>query len=163
MTNLKAVNDVDVAVVEDVLEGARRATGSTSSATPPASDTEVKAIARRRQFSSSEKRRILADADTCTQPGAIGALLRREGIYSSHLSTWRKQREGADRAALQPQKRGPKVDPSLADARRIADLVGDNERLRGQLSQAHLIIEVQKKISMLLGLPATDPKHGSHS
>jgi transposase-like protein len=110
------------------------------------------AVARRRQFSSADKRRILAAADRCTQPGEIGALLRREGIYSSHLTTWRRQRAAAESAALGPHKRGRKADPALAETRRIEALTREIERLRLQLAQAQLIIDVQKKVSTLLGM-----------
>ena len=99
--------------MDDALEGARRATGDASSIAPP--DPEVAATARRRQFSMAERRRILIAADGCKASGEIGALLRREGIYSSHLSTWRKQRAAVERAALEPQKRGRKADPALAE------------------------------------------------
>jgi transposase-like protein len=144
LTKMKSPMQVEQAVApEEVLEGARRATGNTSSGARP--DPEVVAVARRRQYSSSEKRRILALADACTQPGEIGALLRREGIYSSHLSTWRKQRAAAERAGLEPQKRGRKADPALAETRRIETLTRENERLRRKLAQAELIIDVQKK------------------
>jgi len=78
--------------------------------------------------------------------------LRREGIYSSHLSTWRKQRAVAERTALEPQKRGRKIDPALAEARRVETLTRENERLRRQLAQAELIIDVQKKVATLLGM-----------
>ena len=117
-------------------------------------DPEVVATARRRQFSGSDKRRILEAADRCTQPGDLGALLRKEGIYSSHLNTWRKQRTAAERAALEPQQRGRKADPALAEDRRVARLTQENDRLRRQLAQAHAIIDVQKKLCALLGLPA---------
>jgi len=141
---------VQAVAPDEALEGARRATGNASSGARP--DPEVVAVARRRQFSSSDKRRILAVADNCTQPGEIGALLRREGIYSSHLSTWRKQRAVAERTALEPQKRGRKIDPALAEARRVETLTRENERLRRQLAQAELIIDVQKKVATLLGM-----------
>ena len=141
---------VQAVAPDEGLEGARRATGDASSGARP--DPEVVAVARRRQFSSSDKRRILAVADNCTQPGEIGALLRREGIYSSHLSTWRKQRAVAERTALEPQKRGRKIDPALAEARRVETLTRENERLRRQLAQAELIIDVQKKVATLLGM-----------
>jgi Transposase. len=121
--------------------------------TPLVPDPEVAATAKRRQFSSSEKRRILAAADHCSEPGAIGALLRREGIYSSQLATWRKQREATERAALEPKKRGRKADPAIAEARRVAELTKENDRLRRKLAQAHTIIDVQKKLCTLLGLP----------
>lgn len=101
--------DVCVAMVDE-LEGARRATANASTIAPP--DPEVAAIARRRQFTSAERTRILSAADACKAPGDIGALLRREGIYSSLLATWREQRAIAQRSALEPQKRGPKADPN---------------------------------------------------
>jgi transposase len=85
-------------------------------------DPEVAETAKRRQFSSSEKRRILAAADRCTETGQIGALLRREGIYSSLLATWRKQRAANERAALEPKKRGRKADPVIAQDLRLAQL-----------------------------------------
>ena len=125
--------------LEGVLEGARRATGDATSSAAPA-DPEVMAIARRRQFSPAEKRRIVAAADRCTQPGETGALLRREGIYSSQLAAWRKNRVTADgRIALQ---RGRKADPAVAEAHRTAKLTRENERLRRQLTQARMIIDV---------------------
>jgi transposase-like protein len=136
--------------MDDALEGARRATGNASSIAPP--DPEVAATARRRQFSSAERQRILAAADASKAPGEIGALLRREGIYSSQLATWRKQRVAAERAALAPQKRGRKADPTLAEARRFDQLTRENDRLRRQLTQARTIIDVQKKVCTLLGL-----------
>ena len=135
-------------------QGARRATGdadeSARPAGPPEAHMEVLARAVRRQFSNADKRRILEAADGCSRPGEIGALLRREGVYSSSLSTWRRQREAAALAALAPAKRGPKPDAALADARRIAELGRDNERLRDKLERAQLVIEVQKKVAALL-------------
>jgi transposase len=111
MVNLKEEMQTkqDVHELEDSLEGARRATENESSSSPP--NPEVAAMAQRRKFSSGEKHRILAEADACKEAGEIGALLRREGIYSSHLTTWRKQRAAAERAALEPKKRGRKIDP----------------------------------------------------
>ena len=160
---LKAVvNPIDEAVaLEGVLEGARRATGNTNSSAPPA-DPEVVAIARRRQFSPGEKRRIVAAADRCSEPGDIGALLRREGIYSSHLATWRKQRASLDGVGLN-RKRGRKADPALAEAHRTAKLTGENEKLRRQLTQARLIIDVQKKVSTLLALQIAEEEGESGS
>ena len=122
----------------------------------PTPDPEVAAIAKRRQFSSSEKRRILLAADRCAEVGEIGALLRREGIYSSYLTTWRKQRAGAESAALAPQKRGRQADPAIAETRRVAELTQQVEQLRRQLVQAHTIIDVQKKLCTLLGLPTAE-------
>lgn len=143
---------------DDALEGARRATGDASSRARP--KPEVAATARRRQFPSSEKQRILTAADACQGGGEMGALLRREGIYSSHLATWRKQRADAERVALAPQKRGRKADPALAEARRLDQLTREIVRLRQQLAQARTIIEVQKKVSTLLGLLTVETQEG---
>jgi transposase len=121
-------------------------------ASPSKVDPEVKAKPERRQFSAEYKRRILEEVDACTEPGQIGALLRREGLYSSNLINWRKQRAEGSLKALSPKKRGPKPDPvaneNAALRRRI-------ERLEAELKRAETIIEVQKKLSDLLGL--SDP------
>jgi transposase-like protein len=113
-------------------------------------DPEVVVKAQRRQFSAEYKRRILQEADTCTQRGEVGALLRREGLYSSHLNTWRHQRARGELQGLTPAKRGRKTDPQAAENAR---LLRETERLKAQLARAELIIEVQKKVSQLLGLP----------
>ena len=143
-------------------QGARRATGDApGAAVPPnqsCTDSEVVPRARRRHFSNADKRRILQAADRCTQPGEVGALMRREGVYSSSLSTWRRQREAADRAALAPQKRGPKADPGRAEALYIAQLTRERDSLKSQLDKARLVIEVQKKVAALLGLLTPDNK-----
>jgi hypothetical protein len=136
---------------EGALEDARRAAGNAPSGARP--DPEVVATARRRQFTSGDKIRILDAADRCTQPGEIGALLRKEGIYSSHLATWRKQRAADERAALEPKKRGHKADPTQAEDRRVLLLTQENDRLRHKLAHANAIIDVQKKLCALLGLP----------
>jgi transposase-like protein len=119
-------------------------------------DPEVVPTAKRRSFSKAEKLRILAAADACVAPGDIGALLRREGIYSSHLATWRKQRQLAGLAMLVEGKRGPKVKPGAAQDRLVLQLQSEVERLRGKLAKADLIIDVQKKLSILLGLSTSD-------
>lgn len=129
-----------------------------SSALP---NPEVTATARRRQFSSSDRRRILAAADGCQKTGEIGALLRREGIYSSQLATWRKQRTAAERAALEPKQRGRRADPAHAEARHLDQLTRENDRLRRQLAQAHTIIDVQKKVCTLLGLLTDETPDGT--
>ena len=112
-------------------------------------DPEVIAQAKRRQFSARYKLRILTEADQCTQRGEIGALLRREGLYSSHLTTWRRQRERGQLEGLTSQKRGRKADPQGVE---LARLQRENERLKTRLEQAETIIEVQKKLSQMLGL-----------
>ena len=119
-------------------------------------DPEVVPTAKRRSVSKAEKLRILAAADACVAPGDIGALLRREGIYSSHLGTWRKQRQLAGEAQLLEGKRGPKVKPGAAQDRLVRALQTEVERLRNKLAKADLIIDVQKKLSILLGLSTTD-------
>jgi len=129
---------------------ARRANGAASAAPP---NPEVVAVAKRRRFSGAEKQRILEAADRCTGSGEIGALLRREAIYSSQLATWRGQRRKAERDALTPQRRGPKPDLALAKKRRDEALTRENLRLRGELERARIIIDVQKKLCTLLGLP----------
>ena len=156
------MNEHRLLVTGDASRGARTAKEEVSPDLRPAPDPEVAATAKRRQFSSKEKRRILAAADRCSEAGAIGALLRREGIYSSQLATWRRQRAALERVALEPRKRGRKADPGIAESRRVAELSKENERLRRKLAQAHTIIDVQKKLCTLLGLPtAEDPDETS--
>ena len=113
-------------------------------------DPEVPEKAVRRRFTAEYKRRILKEADACKEPGQFGILLRREGLYSSNLTTWRRQAERGTLDALSPKKRGPKVqkpDPSLG---RIAELEKENQKLKAKLHQAELIIEAQKKMAELL-------------
>jgi transposase len=145
---------------DDAAQGARRATGDASSpGAPGAPDPEVAATGKRRRFSGTDKRRILEAADRCTRPGELGALMRKEGIYSSMLANWRKQRARGQSTALEARKRGRKVDPATAEARRSLQLQRENDRLRRQLAQAHEIIDVQKKLCNLLGLPtAPEPE-----
>ncbi len=118
----------------------------------PIPDPEVVVKPKRRQFTAEYKRRILQEADACTQPGAVAALLRREGLYSSHLTTWRHQRQRGELQGLAPAKRGRKSDPHAAE---VARLQRENAQLQAQLERAGLIIDVQKKLSQLLGLPVT--------
>jgi len=117
-----------------------------------APDPEVVPTAKRRRFSAAYKSRILEEADACTEPGEIGALLRQEGIYSSYLTRWRREREQGQLDALDPKKRGPKASVDEALAKEIAQLRRENERLEARLAQAETIIDVQKKLSQLLGL-----------
>lgn len=113
-------------------------------------DPEVVPPVQHRRFSAAYKQRILAEADGCTQPGEVGALLRREGLYSSHLTRWRQQLQAAQLDRLQAQKRGRKTDPQASE---LARLQRENERLKTQLDRAELIIEAQKKLCQLLNLP----------
>jgi transposase-like protein len=107
----------------------------------------------RRRFDASYKLRILKEADRCTQPGQLGHLLRREGLYSSHLSTWRQQREQGVLSALTPKRRGRNAKPKNPLADELARLERENQRLRNQLRQAELVIDVQKKVSEMLDIP----------
>ena len=126
-------------------------------------DPEVRAVAKRRQFSAAYKLSVLAEAERVSEPGAIGALLRREGLYSSQLTQWRREREAGALEALS-RRRGRKA-KSTAEQKRMAALEVRNARLERELSQAHTIIEVQKKLCTLLGLPpaAHEASNGSES
>jgi transposase len=141
-------------------QGARRATedapGLTAPNVGPGNDAEVVPRARRRHFSNADKRRILDAAERCSKPGEIGALMRREGVYSSSLSTWRRQREVADLAALAPVKRGPKANPQRAESLHIAQLTRERDSLKSRLDKALLVIDVQKKLAALLGSQTDD-------
>jgi transposase-like protein len=121
---------------------------------PDQADPEVTPRARRRTFSAAYKARILAEADACTERGQIGALLRREGLYSSHLSNWRRQREASQEQTLRNKKRGrkPALDPKEAE---MARLEQENARLQKQLAQAELIIAAQKKLAEALAQTLT--------
>jgi transposase-like protein len=103
------------------------------------------------------KARILAEADACTGPGALGELLRREGLYSSHLATWRRQRDEGVLAGLTPKRRGRQAKAKNPLAEEVARLQRENQRLKEQLRQAELIIDVQKKVSEMLNIPLNGP------
>ena len=138
-------------------EGDRSATGGTTAAIAKAHpDPEVVAQAKRRRFTAEYKQRILAEADAAKGSGGIGALLRREGLYSSLLATWRRERKAGIVQALAPHKRGPKSkrDPIQDE---MAELRRDNERLTEQLRKAEIVIDVQKKVGALLGWPIATP------
>ena len=119
--------------------------------TNPSPDTATQVVpgSKRRRFTASYKLRILQEADLCTESGRIGALLRREGLYFSNLRTWRRQRDLGQLAGLTPKKRGRKEDPVV---RENARLKRENEKLKAKLEKAETIIDVQKKLSELLGL-----------
>lgn len=112
-------------------------------------DPEVPERAKRRHFSPQYKLRILKETDACTEKGQIGALLRREGLYNSHLTTWRRSRQQGSLESLSPKKRGPKPKASQKNTRE-AQLESENRRLRKKLNQAEAIIEIQKKVYALL-------------
>ncbi len=139
-------------------EGARRATGGSPSAAPVAGETEVVAKARRRRFTAEYKRRILREADRCTHPGEIGALLRREGLYSSHVTTWRAARDRGELAGLAPKPRGPKPTPPDPRDKKIAEQEREITRWKQRAERAEALVEVQKKVAALLGAPLESAK-----
>ena len=142
-------------------EGARRATeipwGGTGAAVIP--DPEVPTKATRRRFTSEYKRRILKEADACTD---LGALLRSEGLYASNLTTWRKQMKRGVLTALSPKKRGRKEsgsDPLQVENEKLRK---ENNRLERRLKRAELIIDIQKKAAQILGIPLSTPEEGEN-
>lgn len=139
-------------------QGARRATGDSPARGAAGeqvrrADPQVPAKATRRQFSAEYKRRILREAEAATEPGELGALLRREGLYSSNLITWRGQRSRGELAALSPKRRGRKAKAVNPLTKRVAELERDKRRLQRKLEQAELLLEIQKKASQLLQIP----------
>jgi transposase len=133
-------------------EAVNAAGAAPTSSRPPVPDSEVIARPRRRSFTAEYKRSILDQADAAEDSGTVGLLLRREGLYSSHLTTWKRQRKQGSIDALTPKKRGPKVvvSPLVKENR---ELQAANVRLTKKLKNAELIIEVQKKVAALLGNP----------
>jgi len=121
-------------------------------------DPEVPDKAARRRFTAEYKRRILRDAEGCETPGAVGALLRREGLYSSNLTTWRQQQAQGGLAALSPRVRGRRAAAAPLLVRRIAERERELARLHERLRQAEAIIAAQKKLSEILGLPLAPPE-----
>lgn len=144
------------------LKGARRATGKApgSEGNRPVMivkpDPEVPTSRPRRKYSAKYKLRILQEADNCTEIGQIGAMLRREGLYSSNLTAWRRQKKKGLLEALSPKKRGRKNKPKNPLADQVARLEKENQKLRKKLKKAETIIEVQKKISDIIGI-SQDP------
>jgi transposase len=152
MNRMPAAGGMKVAVGPEA-ERARRATGASgpvATLRAPTPDPEVPAKAERRRFTSEYRLRILKEADACKKPGAVGALLRREGLYSSHLANWRRQRDGGELVAGRARRRGPvptSVDP------RVKQLEVENRRLQRKLARAETIITLQKKVAEILGIP----------
>lgn len=127
-----------------MVEPVKKTGGSAPAAESEPIDPEVPAKATRRKFTAQYKRDILAQAERC-ESGEVGALLRREGLYSSHLTTWRRQWEEGALAALTPRKRGREAKAPDAQTQRLEALERENERLRQRLAQAETLIDVQKK------------------
>ena len=150
-------NQVQVSAM-GATEGTRRATGDAPMAggrdsfisSPP--DPEVPEKKPRRNFTAKYKLRILSEADACTQQGQLGVLLRREGLYSSNLATWRRQREKGLLKAMTPKKRGRKRKEKNPLTKKVAQLEKENRRLQQKLKKTELIIEAQKKMSEILGI-----------
>jgi len=156
---------IEPRVFDGGTEGARRATGVTPSAgrteeptmmSPP--EPEVPEKKPRRKFTAQYKLHILEEAEACAGTGQIGALLRREGLYYSNLTTWKRQKEEGLLEALSPKKRGRKVKQKDPLSQRVTQLERENERLRKKLKQAETIIDVQKKISEILGISQNLPE-----
>ena len=152
MTRMPAAGEMDV-VVGSEAEGARRATGAFGPAATSRAidaDPEVPAKVQRRRFSAEYRLRILKHADACKTAGERGALLRREGLYSSLLTNWRRQREQGALQEMRRRRRGPKprpVDP------RMKQLEAENRRLQRKLQRAETIITLPKKVAEILGIP----------
>ena len=123
-----------------------------SDGTKSLTEVEVLAKAERRRFTAEYKVKVLREADRCKQPGEIGALLRREGLYWSNLTTWRKQRESGELAGLSARKRGPQRREKNPLAERVRELERDNMRLKRRAERAEGIVELQKKVSEILGI-----------
>jgi transposase len=140
-------------------EGARRATGVSPNGAPAAGPppptmgaaTEVVAKAQRRRFTAEYKRRIVREADRCTTTGAIGGLLRREGLYASYLTTWRAARDRGELEGLAPKQRGPKGVPPDPRDKQLVEQERELGKWRKRAERAEALVEVQKKVAILLG------------
>jgi transposase len=164
MMNSKMQANLGMTEARKAAEIPRKEIQSKANAMQPLSvvlpNPEVPEKAERRRFSAEYKLKILRQADECRDPGSLGALLRKEGLYSSNLTTWRRQREEGTLVALNPKKRGRKAfarNPFLMENEQLRK---ENDRLHKRLYQAELIIEVQKKVSQILGIPLAKPGEG---
>ena len=166
--------NVDKTYTRRGLEGTRRATAIPVDESPQGTasprpaviippDPEVVAKPTRRRFTAEDKLRILKLADACTAMGSLGALLRAEGLYASNLTTWRRQRTEGVLSALAPLKRGRKASARHPLRAENETLRKENVRLAMRLKQAELIIDVQKKVSQILGIPLETPEEGGRT
>ncbi len=121
-------------------------------------ETEVVAKPARRRFTAEYKRRIVQAVDACREPGEVAALLRREGLYSSHLAAWRATRRRGELAGLAPKARGPKPTRPDPRDRKIVELERENRRLQARAERAEALVELQKKVSDLLGVTLPEPR-----
>jgi transposase-like protein len=126
-----------------------------------AQDTEVVSKAKRRTFTAEQKREFLRQAAACKEPGELGALLRREGLYSSHLSSWRREMEERGLAGLAPKKRGPKVTPPSPEEVELRRLRREVAVLTARAKRAEALVAIQKKVASLLGLELPKPSDES--
>ena len=137
--------------------GVERVKDSTVVEVANSADPEVPEKPRRRRFTAEYKLSIVAEADACREPGEVGVLLRREGLYSSHLSIWRQQRDQGQLQALSPKKRGRRSKKNDPLATELAQVRREKAAVEQKLKQAELIISIQKKASEMLGIPLTSP------
>jgi transposase-like protein len=121
-------------------------------------EVEVSAKAKRRRFKAQYKLEVLQKADACTQVGEVGALLRAEGLYSSHLTTWRQARERGELAGLAPKTRGPKPVPSNPLEKKVVEMERQLARATARAERAEALVEIQKKVAALLGVPFESEK-----
>ena len=140
----------------DRVAGADAGAGGNGATRVP--DPEVSATAQRRRFTAKYKLKVLAAVEATRGSGEIGALLRREGLFSSHLTRWKAQRRAGALSALAPRRRGPKAAPPNPLARRVAELERETRRLERRLAQSEAILVIQKKVSELLGIPLDRPE-----
>ncbi len=129
--------------------------GGVSSQPAEVPDPKVVARARRRRFTASYKLRILEEVEACSEAGAVGRILRREGLHSSHLTAWRKARHSGSIDGLE-KKRGRRAHPAAALERKVVKLERENQRLRSELKKAETILDVQGKVAGLLGFNLSD-------
>jgi transposase len=147
MPMLHTPNDAEAGAA---MNGGRR---PTIVAAPASASSELSDRPRRRTFTAKDKLRILADIDRAAETRGIGAILRREGLYSSTLSEWRRQRDAGAFSALVPGKRGPRTAEPNPLSAEVAALQRNNARLTQRLARAEAVIDIQKKVAALLGIP----------
>jgi transposase-like protein len=154
--HLRAVKPADAPAPDGGAAGPTPAT-ATKAPAAAARATEEVAAPRRRTFTAEFKRQVLAEADACAELGEVGALLRRHGLYSSHLTEWRRQRDDGTLAGLAPRRRGRKAQERNPLTVEVARLQGENRRLLARAERAERLVELQKKVAELLGDPLPSP------
>ena len=159
---IKSIPETEGALRASVVNGmdGKKQISEPETVSPP--NPEVTQVAKRRRFSSQYKTKVLREADTCTQSGEISALLRREGLYSSHLSVWRHQRAASELQSLTPKTRGRRPIQKNPLASENARLQTENKRLKLWLKKAEIIIDVQKKVSEILGITLNSPEESDN-